>query len=152
MLQQDDSTPESTQKMSRKMSLDQSHSSVPIVRQNHVDGDLNEEEQRLHEEVEYINSVNKIQQPGSEWKLEQGLAAHELPVLDQTLHKDDIKAQSQSEGPGSVGSNIIDVDTARVGMVNQKYDPSVVFAEEKEGWRGYGTYCTICLHQAFLLT
>lgn len=123
-----------------------SHPTVPLS-SKHVDGDsstTDDEMTRLREEVQYINAVNAMQQPGSEWKLEQGLAAHELPVLDQTLHKDGIKAASQREGPGSVGSNIIDVDTAREGLVNKKYDPDVVFAEEKEGWRGYGTRIYAC--------
>lgn len=118
------------------------HSTAPI-RSKLPNGDFEnteKEEARIREQVEYINAVNALQQPGSEWKLEQGLAGHELPVLDQTMGEDGIKPASQKEGPGSVGSNHIDVDDAREKLLNlnKKYDPAVVFAEEKEGWRGYG--------------
>jgi sulfite oxidase len=63
-----------------------------------------------------------------EWKIEQGLAGHKLPVLDQsekdTLHiypPQPKKTMKDEEAIEAVG------------------DRDKLFAREREGWKGYGS-------------
>lgn len=58
--------------------------------------------------------------------LEQGMAAAELPLLDQSLPDD-------SDTDESAAAEKAD-DIAKFEF---NEDPDVVFAEEKEGWSGY---------------
>lgn len=75
--------------------------------------------------------ANSAHQPSDEWKLEQGLAAAELPLRDQTAppgHQfQQVKADSDSEDES---------DAAKADDIAGEEDPDVVFAEEREGWRG----------------
>lgn len=71
-------------------------------------------------------------QPTDEWKLEQGLAAAELAIRDQTLPEGHVyKRRVESSDEESGGD-----DDAKADDIAKEDDPNVVFAEEREGWRG----------------
>ncbi|KAL2429731.1 Sulfite oxidase, mitochondrial [Exophiala dermatitidis] len=70
-------------------------------------------------------------QPKDEWKLEQGLAAAELPIDDQTHPEGQAVAKLEASDESS------SEDDAKADDIAKKDDPDVVFAEEREGWHGY---------------
>ncbi|KAI1610983.1 sulfite oxidase [Exophiala viscosa] len=74
--------------------------------------------------------ANSSHQPNDEWKLEQGLAAWELPLRDQTLPQghQGVKPDQDSEG---------ETDADKADDIAGEDDPDVLFAEEREGWHGY---------------
>lgn len=68
-----------------------------------------------------------------EWKIEQGMAGHKLPILDQS------------------GSDIVHIYPARVAKIikdeetiNSVGEPDKLFARELEGWKGYVlSFCNV---------
>jgi hypothetical protein len=67
--------------------------------------------------------------------LEQGMAAATLPLLDQSTPE-------LSEGEESDVTEMTEPEK----KFEFKDDPNVVFAEEKEGWKGYvALYCCTCI-------
>lgn len=61
-------------------------------------------------------------------------------MLDQTLDEDAISHEDMEDnGPGRVGSNMISIDKRRDSIRRNNYDPSIVFAEERDGWKGLVT-------------
>ncbi|KIV93212.1 hypothetical protein PV10_04447 [Exophiala mesophila] len=77
--------------------------------------------------------IFKHVQPGDEWKLEQGLAPAELPLIDQTAKG---QASRPTKTVDDVDSSSED-DAAKADDIAAEEDPDVLFAEEREGWHGY---------------
>lgn len=69
-------------------------------------------------------------QPKDEWKLEQGLAAAELPIDDQTHPEGRAVAKLEASDESS------SEDDAKADDIAKEDDPDVLFAEEREGWHG----------------
>jgi hypothetical protein len=70
-------------------------------------------------------------QPEDEWKLEQGLAAAELPIRDQTLPEgqfvEDVPSDPELEKVLAEAKDFVEKD---------EIDRDTLFAEERPGWRG----------------
>lgn len=65
-----------------------------------------------------------------EWKIEQGLSAAKLPILDQSgPHVVAIHPRKSDEG--DYASSLKEVDHDEGG------DRNVMFAREREGWKGF---------------
>ncbi len=81
-------------------------------------------------------------QPNDEWKLEQGMAPAELPLLDLTIPPEQRFQQVEAKSKGSKvdqaqdSSSEDEEDAAKADDIAAEEDPDVVFAEEREGWRG----------------
>lgn len=65
-----------------------------------------------------------------EWKIEQGMAGHKLPILDQST-SDTVCIYPAR--PAKLTKN--EEEIASVG------DRDKLFARELEGWKGYVCYC-----------
>jgi sulfite oxidase len=73
--------------------------------------------------------TTQIHNRPDQWKFEQGLLAHELPILDQTGPETVEIEPHKWEGPSKD-----DVAIEAVG------DKDKLFAVEREGWKGYVTF------------
>lgn len=80
------------------------------------------------------------QQPNDEWKLEQGMAPAELPLLDQTIPPEQrfkqVHATSKAKKTGPPQDSEDEEDAAKADGIAADEDPDVIFAEERPGWRG----------------
>ncbi|KAJ9495668.1 hypothetical protein LTR99_004901 [Exophiala xenobiotica] len=81
-------------------------------------------------------------QPNDEWKLEQGMAPAELPLLDLTIPPEQRFQQVEAKSKGrkvdqGQESSEDEEDAAKADDIAAEEDPDVVYAEEREGWRGY---------------
>jgi hypothetical protein len=82
-----------------------------------------------------------FKQPNDEWKLEQGMAPAELPLLDLTIPPEQRFQQVEAKSKGSKvdqgqESSEDEEDAAKADDIAAEEDPDVAFAEEREGWRG----------------
>ncbi|ETI21467.1 hypothetical protein G647_07814 [Cladophialophora carrionii CBS 160.54] len=86
----------------------------------------------MHTDVRMRELRSHHQVPQDEWKLEQGLAAAELPIRDQTLPEgqfvEDVPPDPELEKELAEAKEFVEKD---------EIDRDVVFAEERPGWRGY---------------
>lgn len=71
-------------------------------------------------------------QPQDEWKREQGLAGAELPIRDQTLPEGQYIKDVLTDDDATDEDDAAKADD----IAKEDYDPDVLFAEEREGWRG----------------
>lgn len=81
------------------------------------------------------------QQPHDEWKLEQGLAPAELPLLDQTIPPEQRYKQAHAvpkvKEVAPTQDSEDEEDAAKADdIAAADEDPAVIFAEERPGWRG----------------
>lgn len=68
-------------------------------------------------------------QSSDEWKLEQGLAGAEIPVLDQTPHEHEYTSKAGDDQTGEKG-------TTGANETKPGGDAKTLFVEEREGWDG----------------
>lgn len=74
-----------------------------------------------------IRKKSGIQNRPDEWLIEQGMAGHKLPILDQTVGKETVKVFPPE--PYKIFQ-----DKKAIRAVG---DRSKLFAREREGWVGY---------------